>query len=91
MRPQTLWTPHSPVSCTELLHDGISLLLWHVSVHGGDGKIGLSHLLRQPLHLPLGVTEDDRLCDCEGVIQVTQCVKLPLLLLYGNKELFDSF
>ena len=60
-------------------------------MHRGDGEIGLSHLLRQPLHLPLGVAEDDCLCDCEGVVQVTQRVKLPLLLLHGNKELFDSF
>ena len=60
-----------PVSSTELFHDGVSLLLWHVSVHGGDGEIGLSHLLCQPLHFPLGVAEDDRLCDCERVVEVT--------------------
>lgn len=71
MRPQTSWTPYPPVSSTELLHDGVSLLLWHVSVHGGDGEIGLSHLLCQPLHFPLGIAEDDCLCDCERVIEVT--------------------
>lgn len=41
----------SPGSGSELLHDGLSLLLRHVSVHGGHGEVGLPHLLRQPVHL----------------------------------------
>lgn len=41
----------SPGSGSELLHDGLSLFLRHVSVHGGHGEVGLSHLLRQPVHL----------------------------------------
>ena len=41
-------------------------------------------------YLPLGVAEDDSLRDGEGVVQVTQCVKLPFLLLYSHKELLDS-
>ena len=41
----------SPVSSSKLLHDGVSLLLRHVPVHGGDGEVCLPHLLRQPLHL----------------------------------------
>ena len=49
------------LTAPELLHDCVSLLLWHVSVHGADGEVGLPHLLRQPVHLPLGVTEDHRL------------------------------
>lgn len=40
--------------------------------------------------LSLRVTEDDGLCDGECVVKVTQCVKLPLLSLHGNKELFNS-
>lgn len=59
-------------------------------MHGGDGEVGLPHLLCQPLHLSLCVAEDDRLCDGQGVIEVTECVKFPLLLLYGNKELLDA-
>ena len=42
---------HSPVTSSELFHDCVSLLLRHVTVHGGDGEIGLSHLLSQPFHL----------------------------------------
>lgn len=41
----------SPGSGSELLHDGLSLFLRHVSVHGGHGEVGLPHLLRQPVHL----------------------------------------
>ena len=40
-----------PVPCSEFFHDSIPLLLRHVSVHGGHSKVGLSHLLCQPLHL----------------------------------------
>ena len=79
-----------PVSTSELLHDGISLLLWHVSVHGGHSEVSLPHLLCQPFNLSLCVAEDDRLSDGECVVKVAKCVKLPLLLLNGHKELLDS-
>ncbi len=45
----------------EVFHDGVSLFLRHVSVHGADGEVGLAHLLSQPVDLPLGVAEDDGL------------------------------
>jgi hypothetical protein len=45
----------------ELAHDGVALLLRHVAVHCGHRKVVLPHLLRQPVHLPLGVAEDDGL------------------------------
>ena len=44
----------SPVPSPELLHDGVSLFLRHVSVHGGNGEISLSHLLCQPFNLHTG-------------------------------------
>lgn len=81
---------NSPGSGSELLHDGLPLLLWHVAVHGGHGEVGLPHLLRQPVHLPLGVAEDDGLRDGQRVVQVAQGVKLPLLSLHGHEELLDA-
>ena len=42
-------------------------------------------------HLPLGVAEDDGLCDGEGVVKVTQSVELPLFTLDRHEKLFDSF
>lgn len=59
-------------------------------MHGGDRKVGLPHLVSQPVYLPLGVTKYDSLCDCQCVIQVTERVKLPLLSLDSHKELFDA-
>ena len=47
------------LTAPELLHDCVSLLLWHVSVHGANSEVGLPHLLCQPVHLPLGVAEDN--------------------------------
>ena len=41
-------------------------------------------------HLSPCVAENDSLCDGQRVVQVTQSVKLPLLLLHSNKELLDS-
>ena len=59
-------------------------------MHGGHSEISLPHLLRQPLNLSLCVAEDDRLSDGQSVVEVTESVKLPLLLLYGHKELLDA-
>ena len=79
-----------PGTRSELLHDGVPLFLHHVAVHGGDGEVGLSHLLCQPVHLPLGVTEYDGLRDGQRVVQVTQRVKLPLLALHCHEKLLDA-
>lgn len=40
--------------------------------------------------LPLGVAEDDGLCDGQRVVKVTQGVELPLLSLHGDEELLDA-
>ncbi len=79
-----------PQNTPEALHDGIPLHLWHVTMHGCNCEVILLHLLCQPIHLSLCIAEDDCLCDGQGVIQVTQCVKLPLLLLDCHKELLDA-
>merc|ERR1719438_293534 len=81
----------SALSTPELFHNRVSFFLWHVSVHGTDGKIGLPHLLSEPVHLTLSVAENYSLCDSQGVIQVTQGVKFPLFSLHSNEELLNSF
>ena len=60
-------------------------------MHGGHREVCLSHLLRQPFNLPLGIAEDDCLRNGQSVVEITQGVKLPLFLLYGHKELLDAF
>lgn len=45
------WYNLIPLTTSEFFHDCISLFLGHVTVHRGDGKVGLSHFLRQPVNL----------------------------------------
>ena len=78
------------LTAPELLHDCVSLLLGHVAVHGAHSEVRLPHLLREPVHLTLGVAEDDGLGDGESVVQVAERVELPLLPLHGYEELLDA-
>lgn len=55
------------------------LLQERSSYQSGHGEISGVHLLRQPVHFPPRVDEDDGLCDGQGFIQVAQRVQLPLL------------
>merc|ERR1711931_452999 len=75
---------------TELSHDHVSLLLVHVTVHGRHCEVTLVHLLSQPVDLPPGVAEDDSLGNGEGLVEVAQGVKLPLLTLDRDVELANT-
>mmetsp|Transcript_4825 Transcript_4825/g.14215 ORF Transcript_4825/g.14215 Transcript_4825/m.14215 type:complete len:290 (-) Transcript_4825:429-1298(-) len=81
---------HAAAARAELVHDGVAVLLRHVAVHGGHGEVGLAHLLGEPVHLLLGVAEDDGLCDGERVVEVAERVELPLLPLNRHEELLDA-
>mmetsp|Transcript_71310 Transcript_71310/g.200990 ORF Transcript_71310/g.200990 Transcript_71310/m.200990 type:complete len:205 (+) Transcript_71310:1189-1803(+) len=59
-------------------------------MHRTNSEVCLAHLSRQPVHLLLGVAEDDGLCDGEGIIQITESIKLPLLTLDSDEELFNT-
>lgn len=59
-------------------------------MHGSYSEVVLRHFLRQPIHLSLCIAENDSLGNGEGVIQITEGVKLPLLLLHCYKELLDA-
>jgi hypothetical protein len=75
----------------ELLHDNITLLLVHVTVHGRDGEVTGSQLVGEPVDLSAGVAEDDGLGNGDGLVQVGEGVELPLFLLDGDVELLDTF
>jgi hypothetical protein len=49
------------------------------------------HLLRQPIHLPASVAEDDGLCDGDRLVEIAQSVQLPFLLFDRDVELLDTF
>ena len=78
---------HPGGATAELAHDHVPLLLVHVAVHGGHREVALVHLLSQPVHLPPGVAEDDRLGDGESLVEIAKGVKLPLLSLHRDVEL----
>lgn len=48
--------------------------------HRGDSKILLTHPLLQPINFPSRVEENHSLSDCQCLIQVTKCFKLPILI-----------
>ena len=66
------------------------MILRFVSLSYRDTSSLLSTGEGSGTHLPLGVAEDNSLCEGERVVQVTQCGKLPLLLLHRHKELLDA-
>ncbi len=49
------------------------------------------HLFGEPVDLAAGVAENDGLGDGDGLVQIAEGVELPLFLLDGNVELFDTF
>ena len=67
-----------------------SVLLRHLSVHGRDGEVVLSHLVGQPVNLLLGVAEDHCLSDRECIIQVAEGIEFPLFLLHSHEELLNA-
>lgn len=75
---------------TELLHDNITLGLFHVTVHGGDSEVTGSELVGKPVDLSAGVAEDDGLGDGDSLVEIRKRVELPLLLLNSNVELLDT-
>lgn len=51
----------------------------------------MAHLLGQPVDLSAGVTENDGLCDVQGVVEIAEGLELPLFTLDGDVELLNSF
>lgn len=82
---------HTRRSRAELLHDNVTLGLFHITVHGGDSEVTGSELVGEPVDLSAGVAEDDSLGDGDGFVEIGESVKLPLLLLNGDVELLDTF
>lgn len=76
---------------TEGLHNCVTFLLGHFTVHRGDSEISLLHLLSQNIDLAASVAEDDGLSDAQGIVQIAQGVELVFLLVNVNVELLDTF
>lgn len=76
---------------SELLHDGVSFLLWQVGVDGRDGEVVSGQSLGQLFDLTSGVTEDNGLGNGDRVVQVGQTVVFELFFLDVDEELLDTF
>lgn len=76
---------------SEGLHNDISLGLLGLSVHGRDGEVSLGKSLGQEVDLSSGVAENDGLRDVDGLVEITEDLKLVRLLLNINVELLDTF
>lgn len=81
---------HTGGSSSELLHDGVSLDLVHLTVHGGDGELVFSHLLLELEDSLLGVAIDERLVNFQTSVQVEKNLDLPLLLVDSDVVLRDT-
>mmetsp|Transcript_22620 Transcript_22620/g.64189 ORF Transcript_22620/g.64189 Transcript_22620/m.64189 type:complete len:255 (+) Transcript_22620:102-866(+) len=78
---------HAGGAGAELTHHEVALLLVEIGVHRRDREVALLQLVGEEVDLAAGVAVDDRLRDGQGLVQVTQCVELPLLLLDRDIEL----
>lgn len=76
---------------SELLHDDLTLLLVHLSVHAGNDEVLSGHGLLELVDSTLGVTVDDGLLDVEVGVQVEEDVNLPLVSLNSDIVLVDTF
>lgn len=81
---------HTDGSLSELLHDNLSLLLLHLSMHDVDHEIFLSHCFLKLFYSLLSVTVDDGLVDVKVGIQVEEHFNLPGFLGHGDEVLLDT-
>lgn len=79
------------LAIAELLHDGVALILTHISVQGRDSKVLTKERLSELLDLAASVTEDDGLGDTQALVEIGQGLKLEGLLADINVELLDTF
>ena len=78
-------------SSSELLHDGVSLHLVHLSVHGGDGEVVVVHGLLEFQNSLFGVAIDQSLVDVQVGVEIEEDLHLPLFLLDSDIVLTDTF
>ena len=59
-------------------------------MHRRNSEICVAHLVGQPVDLTPGITEDDSLCDRQGVVEVAERVEFPFFFLYGDEVLLQT-
>jgi len=81
---------HADGTRSELLHDDLSLLLVHLSVHRSDDEVLLCHSFLKGVDATLSVAVDDGLLNIEVGVKIEQHLDLPLSLLHGDVVLADT-
>jgi hypothetical protein len=74
----------------ELPHDGVPLLLLHVTVHGTDRELLFLEFFGDLVDPLLGVAVDDALADVDIAVEFDEGVELPFVLTDPDVELFDA-
>jgi hypothetical protein len=82
---------HTGRSSSKFLHNAFTVLLFHVSVEGRDGKVFAGEFLGEPVYFATGVAKDYGLGDGDCVVQVAQCIEFPFFLFNSNGELLDTY
>mmetsp|Transcript_9961 Transcript_9961/g.30663 ORF Transcript_9961/g.30663 Transcript_9961/m.30663 type:complete len:217 (+) Transcript_9961:233-883(+) len=75
---------------TEASHNRITFLLMHLTMHSTDSKVSFDHALGQAFNLFSSVAKDDSLSDCQRIVEITERVKLPFLMLHSHEKLLDT-
>jgi len=78
-------------SSSELLHDGVSLDLVHLTMHGRNGEVMLIHGLLELENSLFGVAVNQGLVDVQVRVEIKENLHLPLFLLDGDVVLTDTF
>ena len=81
---------HANRTLAEIIHTALALLHIHLPVDEGEREPLRDHLLCQPLRPLTLITVDERLADCELLIQITENIILPLLALQRHAILLDA-
>jgi len=82
---------YSGCTGSELFHDGVSLDLVHLTVHGRNSEVVFIHGLFKLQNSLFSVTIDQSLIDIKVRVEVQEYVHLPVFLLDSNVVLADTF
>ena len=81
---------NSEASSSELLHNQFTLIQVHAPVQDRDHETLIPELFRQIVNLLLVIGKNRALLNLQILVQFHQSQKLPLLLVDGDVELFDT-
>jgi hypothetical protein len=76
---------------SELFHDGVSFVLVHLTMHGGDCELLFGHSLLELKYTLFGVAVDEGLVDVKVGVKIEKDFDLPFFFLDSNIILCNTF